>query len=65
VVFSNFGGPSGGLPSAGCSAIWSGKGELLARLGVANAGIVVATERDGGWEAKVITLDRVAKGRQA
>jgi hypothetical protein len=61
-VLANFGGPSGGLPSAGCSAIWSEKGDPLARLDAAGAGIVVAFEGDGGWEAKAIMLDRVAKG---
>jgi len=43
VVFSNYGGPSGGLPSAGQSAIWSAEGKLLARLDAAGSGIAVAT----------------------
>ncbi|MGE5232415.1 MAG: carbon-nitrogen hydrolase family protein [Deltaproteobacteria bacterium] len=56
VVFANFGGPSGGLRSAGRSAIWSGTGELLARLEPLGAGLAVAIESDTGWRAKAITL---------
>jgi predicted amidohydrolase len=57
VVFANYGGPSGGLPSAGSSAIWSDRGELLARLPTAGAGLVLATGNDGaGWSARTITI---------
>lgn len=42
VIFSNYGGPSGGLPSAGRSAIWSAQGKLLAQLEPSGAGIAVA-----------------------
>jgi predicted amidohydrolase len=54
VVMANFGGPSGGLASGGRSGIWSPKGELLAQLEPAGAGIVVATDGDDGWRARVI-----------
>ena len=43
VIFSNYGGPSGGLPSAGRSAIWSAQGKLLTQLEASGAGIAVAT----------------------
>lgn len=43
VVFANYGGPSGGLAAAGRSSIWSGTGELLARLDAAGSGVAVAT----------------------
>jgi predicted amidohydrolase len=60
VVFANFGGPSGGLPSAGKSAIWSETGELLARMDGPGAGLVVATEEDDDdWRAETIMLDAV------
>lgn len=59
VVFSNYGGPSGGLPSGGRSAIWSPKGDLLAQLEATGSGIVVATEGDAGWRGKPITLNSV------
>jgi predicted amidohydrolase len=42
VLFSNYGGPSGGLPSAGRSAIWSAQGKLLAQLEPSGSGIAVA-----------------------
>lgn len=56
VVFANFGGPSGGLSSAGRSAIWSPTGELLVQLEAAGAGIAIAIETDEGWRAKRIML---------
>lgn len=54
VVFANFGGPSGGLASAGRSAIWSDKGELLAQLDTSGTGVAVAIESDAGWRARTI-----------
>jgi NAD+ synthase (glutamine-hydrolysing) len=54
VVFANFGGATGGLASAGRSAIWSETGELLAQLDAAGAGIVVACETADGWQARAI-----------
>jgi predicted amidohydrolase len=56
VVLANFGGPSGGLASAGGSAIWSGTGELLARLDATGAGVVVAAEGRDGWSARKVAL---------
>jgi predicted amidohydrolase len=55
VVFANYGGPSGGLASAGRSAIWSERGDLLAQLANAGPGVVVATESRVGWQARTIT----------
>jgi predicted amidohydrolase len=52
VVFSNYGGPSGGLPSGGCSAVWSAQG--VVRLAATGSGIAVAIENDAGWSAKAI-----------
>ncbi len=59
VVFSNYGGPSGGLPSGGRSAIWSPVGELLAQLEVSGSGVAVAIESDAGWRAKPLMLKAV------
>jgi len=56
VVFANYGGPSGGLPSGGSSAIWSEKGELLARLEVTGSGLAIAIESETGWRAKAVML---------
>jgi predicted amidohydrolase len=56
VVFANFGGPSGGLPSAGRSAIWSAAGELLIQLQATGAGVAVASEGRAGWRSKAVVL---------
>jgi predicted amidohydrolase len=56
VVMANYGGPSGGLASAGRSAIWSEAGELLAQLDSSGAGIAVASETRAGWRARSIAL---------
>lgn len=58
VVFANFGGPSGGLASAGRSAVWSDRGELLAQLDARGAGIVIAREIRAGWDARTIVPHR-------
>lgn len=57
VAFANYGGPSGGLASAGGSAIWSDRGELLVQLGPAGVGLAVATERSGRWRAGRVVLE--------
>lgn len=54
VVLANFGGPSGGLASAGRSAIWSERGERLAQLDATGAGVAVAIEGDAGWRATAV-----------
>ena len=56
VVLANYGGPSGGLPSAGSSAIWCPGGELVGQLGHAGAGLVVASLQEESWQAKTIPL---------
>jgi predicted amidohydrolase len=56
VVLANFGGPSGGLASGGCSAIWSESGELLAQLEPAGSGVAVAVETQAGWRGKAVML---------
>lgn len=54
VVFANFGGPTGGLPAGGCSAIWSDEGAMLIQLGPVGAGVAVATEEDGAWRTRTL-----------
>jgi len=56
VAFANYGGPSGGLASAGGSAIWSERGELLAQLEAIGTGVAVAIEGHAGWRAKAVML---------
>jgi predicted amidohydrolase len=57
VVLANFGGPSGGLRSAGRSAIWSERGERIAGLGGGGMGLVVASESARGWRGRAFVLD--------
>lgn len=52
VVFANYGGPSGGLPSGGCSAVWSAQG--VVRLAATGSGVAVAIESDVGWSTRGI-----------
>lgn len=59
VALANYGGPSGGLASGGCSAIWSAKGELLAQLDATGAGVAVAHESHAGWCARTVMLGDV------
>jgi predicted amidohydrolase len=54
VIFSNYGGPSGGLPSAGGSGIVSEKGDWLVQLPTSGAGVAVAIVEDGGWRTMTI-----------
>ncbi len=56
VGFANYGGPTGGLPSGGSSAILSEKGEPLAQLGATGSGMAIAIEDETGWRAKAFTV---------
>jgi predicted amidohydrolase len=47
-ALANFGGPTGGLRSAGRSAIWSGAGDLLVQLEGRGSGIAVVAETQHG-----------------
>ena len=59
VALANYGGPSGGLRSAGGTSIWSESGDLLARLGETGPGLAVAIEGTNGWHARTVRLDQV------
>jgi len=56
VAFANYGRATGGLASAGRSAIWSETGEVLTQLGASGAGVAVATETPRGWRVRAISL---------
>ena len=57
VAFANYGGPSGGLASAGRSGIWSERGEPVARLAASGTGLAVAVEGRSGWRARTLMLN--------
>jgi predicted amidohydrolase len=56
VAFANYGGPSGGMPSGGGSAIWSDRGDLLVKLDPIGAGVAVAVEGPAGWRTSTEAL---------
>ena len=56
VAFANYGGPSGGLASAGRSAVWSERGELVAQLPPTGVGVAVASESESGWRGVTLML---------
>jgi predicted amidohydrolase len=57
VVFSNYGGPTGGLRSAGRSAVWSPTGERVAELDATGLGIALAVEEHGSWHGRAIRIE--------
>jgi predicted amidohydrolase len=63
-ALANFGSPSGGLQSAGRSAIWSETGELLVQLEANGSGIAVVTETQHGRRAQAIMIDGSTTGRR-
>jgi len=64
VAFANFGGRSGGLAAAGCSAIWAESGERLVQLPPAGSGVAIAIETARGWRAKGLLSDTSALARR-
>ncbi len=54
VVLANSGGHSSTLESAGGSSIWSGSGELVARLEGLGSGIAIATRMGSRWGGKAV-----------
>ena len=54
VAFANYGGPTGGLRSAGGSAIWSERGDLVAQLGSEGVGVATAHRIGGRWQGAVL-----------
>jgi predicted amidohydrolase len=54
VALANFGSPSGGLASAGRSAVWSETGELLVQLGAGGAGVAVVAETEPGRRTRTV-----------
>jgi predicted amidohydrolase len=59
VALANYGSPTGGLASAGRSAIWSETGARLAQLDVRGAGVAVVTATPQGWRAKTCRLSNL------
>lgn len=56
-ALANFGEPSGGLRSAGGSAIWSETGEMLVQLEKNGFGIAVVIQTPEGCHTKAVSFD--------
>lgn len=54
VACSNFGGPSGGLASAGRSCVLSTRGEVLAEAPRTGVALAIAESTDGGWAGRTV-----------
>lgn len=61
-AFANFGSPSGGLRSAGRSAVWSEAGELLVQLQASGSGIAVVRETQQGRSTRAVMVGKSATG---
>lgn len=57
VVFSNYGGPTGGLPAAGGSGIRSTDDEAVVRLPAEGRGLAIAWEDEGRWQGEALLVD--------
>lgn len=56
VIFSNYGGPTGGLASGGASCIRAADGNAVARLPVEGCGLAIAWEEGTHWAGKTVLL---------
>lgn len=63
-ALATFGSPSGGLKSAGRSAIWSETGELLVRLEANGSGIAVVAETQHGRRTQAVMIGGSTTGRR-
>lgn len=54
VLMSNFSGESWGSPSAGQSAFWNSRGELVAQMNDADSGLLLVEKQGDDWMSKII-----------
>ncbi|WP_166922073.1 carbon-nitrogen hydrolase family protein [Flavobacterium poyangense] len=54
VLMSNFSGESWGSPSAGKSAFWNNKGELVAQMNDSDSGLLVLENKNDNWTSEII-----------
>jgi len=55
VLMSNFSGESWGSPSAGQSAFWNNKGELVAQMNDSDSGLLIVEKHNDNWTSTIIT----------
>ncbi|KRB58236.1 carbon-nitrogen hydrolase family protein [Flavobacterium sp. Root186] len=56
VLMSNFSGESWGSPSAGQSAFWNNKGELIGQMNDSDSGLLLVENQNDNWASKVIKI---------
>jgi predicted amidohydrolase len=54
ILMSNFSGESWGSPSAGKSAFWNNKGELVAQMNDSDSGLLLVENQNGNWTSRTI-----------
>ena len=54
VLMSNFSGESWGSPSAGQSAFWNNKGELIGQMNDSDSGLLLVEKQNDNWTSKVL-----------
>ncbi|WP_035647655.1 carbon-nitrogen hydrolase family protein [Flavobacterium sp. ASV13] len=54
VLMSNFSGESWGSPSAGQSAFWNNKGELIDQMNDSDSGLLLVENKNDTWTSKII-----------
>lgn len=56
VLMSNFSGESWGSPSAGLSAFWNKKGELVAQMNDSDSGLLLVEKQNENWMNKIVKI---------
>ncbi len=54
VLMANFSGESWGSPSAGQSAFWNNKGELIGQMNDSDSGLLLVEKQNDNWTSKII-----------
>ena len=56
VLMSNFSGESWGYPSAGQSAFWNNKGELVGQMNDSDSGLLIVENNNNNWTTRVLKI---------
>jgi predicted amidohydrolase len=58
VLMSNFSGESWVYPSAGQSAFWNNKGELVGQMNDSDSGLLLVENKNDNWKSKVLKIKK-------
>jgi predicted amidohydrolase len=56
VLMSNFSGESWGYPSAGQSAFWNNKGELVGQMNDSDSGLLLVENKNDNWTSRIVKI---------